>query len=315
MRLPDQATPLRYSLELTLVPAATEFAGVIHIDLQIRTGTRLLWINGDGLAIEAASVVAEGVTYSAQARSEPRDFVGLTFEREIPAGPAMLTLRFKGSYAFRETRGLFKQSENGEWYAFTQFEPISARRAFPCFDEPRWKTPWRITLKIQNVHTAVANTPIASESDLGDGYKLIGFAETKPLPSYLVAFAVGPFDFLDGGRAGKGGTALRYVVPKGRAADARYAKEITPRILALLEEYFGSPYPFEKLDSLVIPTTVNFGAMENAGLVTYAGNILLAVPADETIGFRQRYASIAATSLRISGLATWSRWHGGTTCG
>jgi alanyl aminopeptidase len=311
MRLPDQATPLRYSLELTLVPAATEFAGVIHIDLQIRTGTRLLWINGDGLAIEAASVVAEGVTYSAQARSEPRDFVGLTFEREIPAGPAMLTLRFKGSYAFRETRGLFKQSENGEWYAFTQFEPISARRAFPCFDEPRWKTPWRITLKIQNVHTAVANTPIASESDLGDGYKLIGFAETKPLPSYLVAFAVGPFDFLDGGRAGKGGTALRYVVPKGRAADARYAKEITPRILALLEEYFGSPYPFEKLDSLVIPTTVNFGAMENAGLVTYAGNILLAVPADETIGFRQRYASIAAHELAhqwFGNLVTMAWW-------
>jgi alanyl aminopeptidase len=104
---------------------------------------------------------------------------------------------------------------------------------------------------------------------------------------------------------------LRYVVPKGRTADARYAKEITPRILALLEEYFGSPYPFEKLDSLVIPTTVNFGAMENAGLVTYAGNILLASPADETIGFRQRYAWIAAHELAhqwFGNLVTMAWW-------
>ena len=311
MRLPDQATPVRYALELTLVPAEAEFSGVVEIDLQIKTGTRLLWINGDNLTIEAASVVAGGITYPAQAHSEPRDFVGLAFEREIPAGPATLKLRFKGSYAVKETRGLFKQSENGEWYAFTQFEPISARRAFPCFDEPQWKTPWRITLKIKSAHTAVANTPMVSESDLGDGYKLIQFSETKPLPSYLVAFAVGPFDFLDGGNAGKGGTALRYVVPKGRTADARYAKEVTPRILAMLEDYFGSPYPFEKLDSLVIPTTVNFGAMENAGLVTYAGNILLATPADETIRFKQRYASIAAHELAhqwFGNLVTMAWW-------
>jgi cytosol alanyl aminopeptidase len=295
MRLPGQVTPMRYALELTLVPTEQGFSGVIDIDLQIKAGTRLLWINGNGLMIDAASMVAGGVTYVAQVRSEPEDFVGLAFEREVPAGPATLNLRFKGSYAVKETRGLFKQREGGEWYVFTQFEPLHARRAFPCFDEPRWKTPWQITLKVRSEHTVVANTPIVSENDLGGGFKLVRFAETKPLPTYLVAFAVGPFDIVDGGKAGKEGAALRYIVPKGRSGDARYAREVTPRILALLEGYFGSPYPFEKLDSLVIPTA--FGAMENPGLVTYADNILLAKPADETIRFKQRYASIGAHEL------------------
>ena len=311
MRLPDQAMPLRYALELRLVPGEEGFSGVVDIDLRLKAGTRLLWINGSGLTIDAASVVASGVTYAAQARSEPEDFIALAFGREIPAGRATLKIRFKGSYAVKETRGLFRQIEAGEWYAFTQFEAINARRAFPCFDEPRWKTPWRIALRVKREHMAVGNTPTLSERDLGDGFKLVTFAETKPLPTYLVAFGVGPFDALDGGKAGKNGTALRYLVPRARAQDARYAREITPGILALLENYFGSPYPFEKLDSLVIPATVTFGAMENPGLVTYAGNILLAKPADETIRFRQRYASIAAHELAhqwFGNLVTMAWW-------
>lgn len=311
LRLPGQATPVSYALELTLVPSEEGFAGAIDIDLQVNFSTRLLWINGNGLAIDSASLAASGEIFSATARAESGDFVALNFDRDVPAGRATLKLRFKGGYAVKETRGLFRQREAGDWYAFTQFEPLDARRAFPCFDEPQWKTPWRITLKIKTGHWAVANTPMVSESDLGDGYRLVKFAETKPLPTYLVAFAVGPFDILDGGKAGKRGTALRYIVPRGRTADARYAKEVTPRILASLEDYFGSPYPFEKLDSLVIPTTVNFGAMENAGLVTYAGNILLAGPADETIRFKQRYASIAAHELAhqwFGNLVTMAWW-------
>jgi len=271
MRLPDQATPLRYSLELTLVPAATEFAGVVHIDLQIKTGTRLLWINGDGLAIEAAAVAAGGVTYSAQARSEPRDFVGLTFEHEIPAGPATLTLRFKGSYAVRETRGLFKQSENGEWYAFTQFEPISARRAFPCFDEPQWKTPWRVTIDAPVADVVASNMPEESSTALEApaGWRRHVFAASKPLPSYLVALAVGPFDRVSGGRAGAAGTPLGYLAPRGRGPELAAARESTPALLAILEDYFGSAYPYPKLDTVPIPSTLNFGAMENAGMITY----------------------------------------------
>ncbi len=311
MRLPDQVTPLRYSLEMTLAPAADEYAGTVAIELQVKAATRLLWINGDGLTIDAASLTSGGVNYPARARSEPRDFIALAFADEIPAGPATLTLRFRGTFALKETRGLFKQNEAGEWYVFTQFEPMHARRAFPCFDEPGRKTPWQIALKVRREHAAVANTPVRTEAVLDDVYKLVTFEVTRPLPTYLVAFAVGPFDFVDGGRAGRNRTALRYIVPKGRADEARYARAVTPRILEALEDYIGTAYPFEKLDSLVIPATVSFGAMENAGLITYAGNIMLAGAAEETIRFKQRYASIAAHELAhqwFGNLVTMAWW-------
>src|SRR5258706_166350 len=119
----------------------------------------------------------------------------------------------------------------------------------------------------------------------------------KPLPSYLVALAVGPFDVVEGGTAGAKRTRLRYFTPKGRGAEVRFAIESTPRLLEILEEYFGMPYPFEKLDSVSIPQTVGFGAMENPGMVTYAGRLLLATPREETLAFQRRYAAVGAHEL------------------
>ncbi len=99
---------------------------------------------------------------------------------------------------------------------------------------------------------------------------------------------------MNAGTAGRNHTPIRMIVPKGHAADARWAAESTGPILDVLEDYFGIPYPYEKLDNLAIPQTVGFGAMENAGLVTYASSLLLAKPADETIAQRRRYASVCA---------------------
>lgn len=74
----------------------------------------------------------------------------------------------------------------------TQFEPTFARQAFPCFDEPGFKAPWQLTLRVPRDATPVSNTPVVSETAAADGMKAVQFAVTQPLPSYLVAFAVGP---------------------------------------------------------------------------------------------------------------------------
>ena len=71
---------------------------------------------------------------------------------------------------------------------------------------------------------------------------------------------------------------MRYIVPKGRAAEAHFAVQATPRVLEILEDYFGQPYPFEKLDAMALPLTVGFGAMENAGLITYESDLMLSRP-------------------------------------
>jgi alanyl aminopeptidase len=111
------------------------------------------------------------------------------------------------------------------------------------------------------------------------------------MPTYLVALAVGPFDVVSGGTAGARNTPLRYYAPKGRGAEMRFVKESTPRLVELLEDYFGTPYPYEKLDTVSIPKTVGFGAMENAGMITYSSELVLARPHEETLRFKRRYAS------------------------
>src|SRR6185436_11270763 len=168
------------------------------------------------------------------------------------------------------------------------------RRAFPCFDEPSFKIPWTVTLRHKADHVALSNTPQTAKKDEA-GLTVTSFATTQPLPSYLVAFAVGPFDIVDAGHWGKNKVSVRIVAPKGKAPDTRYAVEVTGPILEQLEAYFGIPYPYEKLDSISLP--VNTGAMENPGLVTYGHQLLLSRVAEDTPGRQRGYASVCAHEL------------------
>ena len=74
--------------------------------------------------------------------------VDLHFGQPLPAGPALLNIRFSGTLADRDVFGLFRQQEAGQWAAFTQFQADGARRAFPLFDEPGWKVPWTLSLTV-----------------------------------------------------------------------------------------------------------------------------------------------------------------------
>lgn len=94
--------------------------------------------------------------------------------------------------------------------------------------------------------------------------KKVVFAPTRPLPSYLVAIAVGPFEFVGAGKAGAHRIPVRIVTPKGKANQAKYAAEVTATIIDRLESYFGIPFPFEKCDNVAIPLTFGFGAIATA---------------------------------------------------
>ena len=299
MRLGDAVKPLAYALALQLDPRRQDYAGRVEIDVELAAPRDFFWINGIRLDVQSAVVTAGSERFVATAAPAGGDepFIGLQFDRPLPAGRARLAIAFRGRMSNDETRGLFRQQDLGAWYAFTQFESDHARRAFPSFDEPHWKTPWTLTLTVPKDDVAVSNTPVVSEQPAADGWKEVRFAPTQPLPSYLVALGVGPFDVVDGGKAGLKQTQLRYIVPRGRAAQVRYAAQATPRLLELLEAYFGIPYPFEKLDSLAIPITTNFGAMENPGLITYRSGLLLATPDREDERFRKAYAGVGAHEI------------------
>ena len=307
LRLPDTARPLRYAVELEIKPEEAGFRGAIDIDVEVRRSAPVLWLNARFLSVERASAGSQ----AADLAPGGDDFVGLRFDPPLPPGTARLHLEYRGKLSERDTAGAFRQREGRDWYVYTQLEAIFARRVFPCFDEPGYKVPWQLTLVVPRDSHAVSNTPVAAETELPGGMKKVTFAPTPPLPSYLIAFGVGPFEFVDAGKAGRKSTPLRIIVPRGMAAQAAYAAKVTPRLLELAEEYTGVPYPYDKLDSLAILQRGQFGAMENVGLITYAMPLILARPQDETPRFRQSYAHTAAheiSHLWFGDLVTHAWW-------
>src|SRR4051794_22380655 len=231
LRLPGDVQPTRYDLRLDILPAQDTFTGTIAIDVQIKKTTPVLWLNSASLKIASVSVdgkSAKVVTGSNDA------LIGIEGGAPFNPGGARIEITYSGNFQKNDVEGLFKQSDANASYVFTQFEPTSARRAIPCFDQPGFKTPWRITLRVPKDMSAFSNTPIERETVDGDT-KLVRFQESKPLPSYLVALAVGPFEIIDGGKAGKNSTPLRVITTRGHRDEVKYALEITPKVFTALE--------------------------------------------------------------------------------
>jgi cytosol alanyl aminopeptidase len=291
----EDVAPVHYQATLDLDPAKSSFSGAIAIQIAVRKPVETLWLNATKIQVKEATASAGGKSWKATAIPGGDDFLGLRFDSPLPAGAADLHVSYTAEVRHGDSSGVFYLKDKDSDYIFTQFENTDARDAFPCFDEPGYKTPWQLTLRVPSQDAAVSNTPSTDRTEAG--VKTYTFKETKPIPSYLVAFAVGPFEFVDAGVAGRNRVPVRIVTPKGRSGEAKYAAEVTATILTRLEEYFGIPYPYEKADQVSVPITSGFGAMENAGMVTYGQTIILADPASDTIPRQRNYASDAAHEL------------------
>ena len=289
--LDRSVVPTHYAAQLTVTPGSSTFAGSIDIDVTLSQPASTVWLNA--VDIDIASATAGG--QPAKIVPGNKGFVGLDVPQAIPAGTAKLHIDYTGKISRNSSAGLFQLQEDKTWYVYTQFESIDARRAFPCFDQPSFKTPWDLTLKVPAGDKAFANAPEVSSTKQSDGSKLVRFATTRPLPAYLVAFAVGPFDVVDLGKAGQNKTPLRMVIPKGHSGETEFAASAIPQLLTQLENYFGIPFPYAKLDSVVMPIS-NF-AMENAGLITYGSSLLLSKPQDDSIGRQRGCASVTAHEM------------------
>lgn len=292
----EDIQPTGYRVELTLDPAKDTYTGDVAIGIRINKPLDTIWLNQEKLQIRKAVLTSQGAALTPRVIPGGDNFVGFAFDHAIPAGDVTLEIQYAGEVFSKISSGIFHQQESGNWYLFTQFENTDARAAFPSFDEPSYKTPWQLTLHFPVADSAVSNTSPASENVSG-ATRTVVFKETKPLPSYLVAFAVGPFEYVNAGTAGRNKVPVRIVVPKGKTAEAQYAASITATILTRLEDYFGIPYPYDKSDQVAIPNTLGFGAMENAGMVTYAQNILLADPKVDRIARQRTCASDEAHEL------------------
>ncbi len=295
-------------MDLTLVPDRDTFRGSVDIHLDVRTPADVIWLNAVGLDVQQATFQpSSGAALPARTAAGGDQFLGFAFDRTV-SGPGVLHVDYTGKISRISSAGVFQLQEDGRWYLYSQFEPTDARRAFPCFDEPNFKVPWQMALHVPKDDLALSNTPVESQSSEANGMQVVRFKQSPPLPSYLVAFAVGPFDVVDAGRLGP--TPLRVIVPKGKSKEAADAAVAIPQLLKLLEDYFGIPFPYEKLDSVIMP--VSDFAMENAGLITYAESSLLANPATETIEHKRELAGICAHEMShqwFGDLVTTAWWN------
>jgi alanyl aminopeptidase len=309
LRLPSTVKPRHHRVELTLDPNQESFTGAIDLDVELTAPTDVVWLNAEELTVDAAHAEVAGARLPARVLPQPHDFVGLAFERALPTGRARLHLTWRGKLSTLDAGGAVRQKEGEDWAIYTHFEPIDARRVFPCFDEPSAKAPWELSLVVPTGLRALANTPEVSATDLGDGKTRVAFAPSRPLPSYLVAFAVGAFELVDAGKTPRSSVPVRIVTPRGQAAQARWAAQVTATLLDRLEEYFGTPYPYEKVDCIAVP--LFGGAMENPGLITFSSSLILRRPEEETVASRRAYAQVAIHELAhqwFGDLVTMAWW-------
>ena len=120
-----------------------------------------------------------------------------------------------------------------------------------------------------------------------------GRIPTRPLPTYLVAFAVGDFDIRQGPTTP---VSIRLIATKGKGAFGQLALDVTAPLVHELGDYFGVAYPYEKLDIVAVPE-FEAGAMENPGLITFREEILLVDPKAATTSLKRRQAEVVAHEL------------------
>jgi aminopeptidase N len=304
LRLPGDVRPTSYALDLTIVPERPPAAGRVHIAAEVVRPARIVWLHASGLAIARAEL--DGAPARVIAGG---DVIGLTVDRPLAPGRLAIDLAFTAPIDRERSRGIYSVREGNDAYVYSFFEPIDARRAFPCFDEPSYKVPWQLTFHVKADHVALGNAPVERETPEPGGMKRVELAATRPLPSYLVAFVVGPFELIDGGTAGRIATPIRFVTPRGRAGELGYAREVTPRVVAALEDYFDMPYPYGKLDVAVVPRF--WGTMEHPGIVAMGQPLTLIRPDQATRGRKRRYATILAHELShywFGDLVTMAWW-------
>jgi cytosol alanyl aminopeptidase len=279
-RLPGVARPTRYQLELTIVPSEPTFKGTATVSIDLTQRTDVVWLNAKDLTIEQVKVNVDGGPKSARWKGSA-EFLGIDLPHSMGPGPLQLEIRYRGKLDNKSSAGAYRKRAGDDWYVYTSFMPIDARRAFPCFDEPGYKAPWELTLHVRRDQVAVANAPGVSESEEPDGMKRVVFAPTQPLASEVVAFAVGPFEIVEAGVAGQKRIPVRIITPRGRAREAAAARGASAEIVPRLEQYTGIPYPWDKLDHIAV-LDLPFGATENPGLITYLDRELLAPPERDT---------------------------------
>ena len=314
-RLPRHVIPNRYEIRLEPDLDNALFHGQETVTVTVVQTTTAIVVNAVDLSV--------GQAYLENDRKERLDAsieldetlqrCRFTFAQAVTPGQWRLTVAFHGTLNDK-LRGFYRSTYKDasgatQTMAATQFEATDARRAFPCWDEPDFKAVFATTLVVDPRLTAVSNTFVVSES-VEDGKKIVRFADSIRMSTYLVAFVVGHLQATEPTFVGK--TPIRLWTVPGKQPLTPFGREIAAASLEFFERYYGIPYPGDKLDLLAIPDFAS-GAMENLGAITFRETALLVDPHAGTHSELERVADVVAhenAHMWFGDLVTMSWWNG-----
>ncbi|MBI4532969.1 MAG: M1 family peptidase, partial [Candidatus Melainabacteria bacterium] len=318
-RLPAFIRPKAY--ELYLEPDLTQctFTGHETILINVHRPITAIVLNATELTISKATVhwwqANKAQILEGNVASSPNlEQVSIVLPHALSPGSYKLQLAFQGKIGDK-LRGFYMAHYNDaagiqQKLAVTQMEPTDARRLFPCFDEPAFKATFRLTVAIDPALTAVSNSPIVSQQwHARSGKKIIAFAATPKMSTYLVTLIVGHLEATPVKMA-IGKVPIQVWTVPGKSCMGRYAQEIAARLLEYYNNYFKSPYPAPKLDLIAVPD-FEAGAMENLGAITFRETALLVDEKTASTQTRQEVAEIVAhemAHLWFGDLVTMKWW-------
>jgi len=307
--LPETVVPKVYHLHLTPNFDTFKFAGKVVIDVEVQSESSEIVMNAAELEIKSAKIGSQTAEIKLDAEAEK---LTLTFAEAIPVGKCAIEIEFVGIHndnmkGFYRTKS--KNQEGVEEYSFvTQFESTDARRALPCWDEPKCKAKFNVKLTVPEKKTALSNMDICGAEKHGDGTVTYTYSESPIMSTYLLAFCVGEYDYLEDKT--KSGIIVRVYTSKGESAQGKFAVEVAVKSLEFYEDYFNIPYPLPKCDMIAVPDFAA-GAMENWGLITYRSVCILFDMEKSSVSTKERVGIVIAHELAhqwFGNLVTMEWW-------
>ena len=314
-RLPAGATPNRYDIRLRPALDDSTFIGTVSIQLDVAIETDTFVLNAAELTIGECSV--NGTPATAELVEEADRLIVRT-AAPIATGSATMNISFAGILNDK-LRGFYRSTYNDangaeQVIATTQMQSTDCRRAFPCWDEPEFKAVFGITLDIADGLNAISNGPeierVTTEENDDGRRTVIRFADTMTMSTYLVAFIVGQLEMT--APTDVNGSPMRVVHIPGKSHLTDFGMDVGVFCLKWFEEYYGIPYPSDKVDLAGLPDFAA-GAMENLGCITFRESLLLVDPATSTQNEQQLVVDVVAHELAhmwFGDLVTMRWWNG-----
>ena len=292
-RLPRTLIPEHYQIVFNVDLSMATFNGEETIDVEAQNSTSIIELHSLELNLQDITVTSEGKTQKVVATTNPtRETVSFLLKNSISRGAASIHILFDGKLN-DQLRGFYLSKGKDRNYAVTQMEATDARRAFPCFDEPAMKATFDISVVTDLGSTAISNGKIISDTPgPGSGKHTLRFSTTPKMSSYLVAVAIGDFNCLEGEADG---TPIRICAAPEKHELGKFALQVAEQSIRFYDQYFGTRYPFPKLDIVAVPDFLT--AMENTAAIIGREDLLLLNEPKASVDSKKEVATALAHEI------------------